>query len=461
MNPVPVTLSRGPRPGAAVPRPPGSPHLHPFASSLGHHVLVPDGSRVYDIDAALHAELTHAIERDDSSLAERLAELGLHSHDAITTGAGTRPPVRYLSLAVAQQCNLACTYCYADGGDFGGEPANMDVATGREAIDRLIEDCAPGDRVGLAFMGGEPLANRRAVHLLTAHADARAREREVSCTFSITTNGTMLRPVDIDLFDAHAFAVTVSLDGVGEVHDRLRPTRSGAGTYTRILDAIAPMLARQGRLQATARATVTPSNLGLRATLDELVGLGFHGVGFAPALATPSGAAELAPPDLDRLLRALIECSDEFRRRLARRERYPFTNLTSALQLIHAGAHRPYPCGAGAAYLGIAADGSAAACHRFVGAEVGRMGDVATGWDDEARSAWLADRHVDRQEPCRDCWARYLCGGGCHHEVLSRGRHACDFVRSWLDHCLVTYAEVSTLHPWWFAREVRQRPDFG
>jgi len=31
------------------------------------------------------------------------------------------------------------------------------------------------------------------------------------------------------------------------------------------------------------------------------------------------------------------------------------------------GTHRPYPCGAGAGYLGVSADGDLAACHRFVG----------------------------------------------------------------------------------------------
>lgn len=436
-----------------VARPPGSPHLHPFTSSAGHHVLVPDGSRVYDIDAGLQAELQSLIDTNDASLPVRLAELGLHSRDAITTGAGPIPPVRYLSLAVAQRCNLGCTYCYADGGDFGGEPSNMEIRTGRAAIDQLLADCLPSDRIGVAFMGGEPLANRRVVHELTTYATESARAVGVTCTFSITTNGTLIRPADIDLFDQHGFAVTVSLDGIGEVHDRQRPTKGGAGTYARIVHAIEPMLARQGRMQLTARATVTPQNLDLRDTLDGLVALGFHGVGFAPALATPTGTGELHAPDLDRLLHALIECSDEFVRRLARGERYPFTNVTSALQLIHAGAHRPYPCGAGAAYLGVDANGEASACHRFVGSNDARMGDVESGWDDGARATWLAERHVDRQEPCRSCWARYLCGGGCHHEVLARGRHACDFVRGWLAHCLVTYVEIATRFPGWFARD--------
>jgi uncharacterized protein len=198
---------------------------------------------------------------------------------------------------------------------------------------------------------------------------------------------------------------------------------------------------------------VTPDSDDLAETVHGLVALGFHAVGCAPALLTPNGAAQLDPHDLDRLLDSLTRCGRSFVDHLDRGEPFPFSNVTSALQLIHRGAHRPYPCGAGAAYLGVDADGDFAACHRFVGSDDGTMGDAATGWDDERREAWLADRHVDRQEPCRSCWARYLCGGGCHHEVIGGGRHACDFVRGWLEHCLGLYAEVSSRHPDWFGRD--------
>ena len=30
------------------------------------------------------------------------------------------PPLHALSLAVAQKCNLGCSYCYASQGGFGG-----------------------------------------------------------------------------------------------------------------------------------------------------------------------------------------------------------------------------------------------------------------------------------------------------------------------------------------------------
>ena len=67
---------------------------------------------------------------------------------------------------------------------------------------------------------------------------------------------------------------------------------------------------------------------------------------------------------------------------------------------------------------------------------------------DQGRSA---ERHVDRQEPCRSCWARYLCGGGCYHEVERRGRIACDYIRDWLTFCIASYAEISAKAPLYFS----------
>jgi uncharacterized protein len=134
--------------------------------------------------------------------------------------------VRALSLAVAERCNLGCTYCYADGGSFGGRPKNMPREIAEASVRRLLADVGPGERVNLAFLGGEPLANRDVIRRATELAARIAGEK-----------GTKNR---LDHDERHApdcgrrrgfrtlriFAVTVSLDGVGETHDRLRPTRA-------------------------------------------------------------------------------------------------------------------------------------------------------------------------------------------------------------------------------------------
>jgi uncharacterized protein len=196
--------------------------------------------------------------------------------------------------------------------------------------------------------------------------------------------------------------------------------------------------------------TVTPDNLALRETLAGLIARGFHSVGFSPMLASPNGNREMDATSLEAMLDAMIDCGEEFERRVIAGERYPFANAANAMREIHRGTHRPYPCGAGAGYLGVSADGDLAACHRFVGDADGAMGSVREGIDRNAQNEWLASRHVHHQEPCRSCWARYLCGGGCHHEVLARGRNSCDYIRGWLHFCIGMYGRLRVQRPDYF-----------
>ncbi|PSL57172.1 uncharacterized protein B0I31_102150 [Saccharothrix carnea] len=430
---------------------PVHPDVHLLHTDAGPRVLIADGSRLFGVGQALFDRIDAARRDPDPRVMDALlVDVGLDAPRQIDDLAPDPPPVRALSLAVAQKCNLGCTYCYAQQGDFGGPAKNMPEPTAFAAVDTLFRDAAPGERVNLAFLGGEPMINRPVVRAATEYALTVSERTGVPVTFSITTNGTLLTPEDGEFFEAHGFAVTVSLDGIGARHDLLRPHRDGRGSYRRVMDRVAPLLAMQRRMQVSARVTVTPLNLDLPRTLDEFTAAGFHGVGFSPMLSSPTGQGEMASADLQVMLDQMTECGEEFVRRVLAGQRYPFTNLVTALREIHRGTHRPYPCGAGAGYLGVSADGDLAACHRFVGDEDGAMGDLTGGVDDAKRARWLTDRHVHRQEPCNGCWARYLCGGGCHHEVIRRGRPACDYIRGWLHHCLSVYSRLLAARPDYF-----------
>src|SRR5262249_688750 len=312
----------------------------------------------------------------------------------------------------------------------------MPLSTILESVELLFAHSTPGERVNLAFLGGEPLIGRQNIYAATTRALELSEEKGVAVTFSITTNGTLIRPEDGDFFENHGFPVTIRLDGPRPVHDLLRPTQVGQGSFDKIIKNVIPLLKRQRRMQVSARVTVTPHNLELKKTLDEFVAMGFHSVGFSPLLRSPTGHDELGLSELEIMLDEMVLCGREFERQMQAGQRYPFANVANAIREIHKGTHRPYPCGAGAGYLGVSADGELAACHRFVGDEEGAMGNVTTGVDLARQSRWLADRHVHRQEPCTGCWARYMCSGGCPHEGIKPGRPPRGYNRGWLAHFL-------------------------
>ncbi|HTN98065.1 MAG TPA: radical SAM protein, partial [Nordella sp.] len=225
---------------------PRLPAAHLLATEAGRHLFVADGSRLFDIEAGLFAEYDAALTgRDAGKVAQLLAQAGLGQAPLIDDVPLAPPPIHALSLAVAQKCNLGCTYCYAEQGAFGGAPKNMPQATALQAVDQLIGKAAPGAKLNLSFLGGEPLVNRPVLQATTRHAADLARQKGVPITFSITTNGTLVTEADADFFEEHGFAVTISLDGIGAAHDAQRPFRDGRGSFERIMRRIEPLLARQ------------------------------------------------------------------------------------------------------------------------------------------------------------------------------------------------------------------------
>lgn len=431
----------------AVPR---SAQVHLLNAPHGAQLFVVDGSRLYDLPDAVADAFRDALDRGDDAVARLVASSGIDARHAIDDAPLAPMPAHALSLAIAQKCNLGCTYCYAQQGAFGGPQRQMSFDVAKQSIDLLVGGVEPGAKVNLAFLGGEPLQNRHVLREATEYAVRAAAERGVRIGFSITTNGTLVKPHDADFFEEHGFAVTVSLDGPAEQHDRLRPLKNGRGSFDLIVKQIAPLVERQRKMQVSARVTVTPSNANLPETLDLFVDMGFHSVGFSPLLRAPNGRDEMATYDLDAMLEAMIACGLAFEEHVVAGRRYPFLNMINALRELHRGTHRPYPCGAGAGYFGVSADGELAACHRFVGDEKAQFGHVSTGIDVERQRAWLAARHVHAQSPCGGCWARYLCGGGCHHEVLARGRSACDYIRGWLHYTIQAHGRLARLAPDWF-----------
>lgn len=128
--------------------------------------------------------------------------------DAATQASDRRPIVVW---NITRTCNLRCVHCYSDSmaAKYPGEldwPQMMAV----------VDDLAAYEIPSLLLSGGEPMIHPRFFDLIDY-----ARSRGLKLTLS--TNGTLIDREKAELLKAAEVAyVGISLDGIGEVHDRFR-----------------------------------------------------------------------------------------------------------------------------------------------------------------------------------------------------------------------------------------------
>jgi uncharacterized protein len=70
-------------------------------------------------------------------------------------------------------------------------------------------------------------------------------------------------------------------------------------------------------------------------------------------------------------------------------------------------------CGAGCEYLAVTPNGDIYPCHQFAGNSEFKMGNVLSGEYSGKFYREFKTRDIYTVEGCRDCFAKFYCGGGC------------------------------------------------
>ncbi|MFO7635793.1 MAG: thioether cross-link-forming SCIFF peptide maturase [Clostridia bacterium] len=312
--------------------------------------------------------------------------------------------MKALCLHVAHDCNLRCSYCFADKGKYGDAREKMPLDVAQKAIDFLLENSSR-KHVEVDFFGGEPLMNFEVVKKTVEYALERQKDRQVH--FTLTTNATILDDEILAFINRHMDNVVLSLDGRKETHDRMRRYQNGRGSYDRVLGNIRRILADRKKGSYFIRGTFTRENLDFSEDIRHLADLGFREISIEPVT---GGAFAFNREELAVILKEYEEFAMEY----ARQEEYRFYHFN--LDLYHGPCvyKRISSCGAGFEYAAVVPDGSLYACHQFAGMEAFRLGDVFNGIHNTALMEEMRSANVLNKEECKECWARFLCSGGCH-----------------------------------------------
>lgn len=374
--------------------------------------------------------------------------------DVVATWRARRPQIDELSLLVAQTCNMRCVYCYGDHGTYGGGGL-MSRSTALAAIDWLLEASGDRDEVLLRFFGGEPLLNMPVVRAATDHALSAAAERGKEVVFELSTNGTLLDEETVRFLARNHFRVRVSIDGPPTIHDRNRPLADGRPSSSLVAAGIERLLSVLP--DSTGRATLVRAD-ELQEVRETLAAVGFRSFDILPASPTVVGQEEMAARRRESLaarlehygatVAELVRCARE-RDTAGLRRLCPDPDVLARIRDVEDPHGRRYfRCSAARSYCVADTSGDLYPCQRFAGDCTHRIGSLAEGLTDRAR---YLDSAVVHSLPCRSCWARYICGGGCAYDNTVASGSAfdpdpafCDFLRATVELAVVTLCRLKS-----------------
>jgi uncharacterized protein len=163
----------------------------------------------------------------------------------------------FVSLKLAEVCNLGCKYCYFfEHNDLShlGAPAYMSPAVieaSAKFLARSAQECGIG-HIAVALHGGEPLMLGKERFAECCAILRREIGRHCNLRLIVQTNGLLLDDEWIDLLARGGCYIGLSIDGMKESHDSVRMDKKRRGTYDRVIDALRLLQAAvaDGRISA-------------------------------------------------------------------------------------------------------------------------------------------------------------------------------------------------------------------
>ncbi|WBW50650.1 thioether cross-link-forming SCIFF peptide maturase [Peptoniphilus equinus] len=358
--------------------------------------------------------------------------------------------VKALCLHVAHDCNLRCRYCFASQGDFHGERLLMDEATGKKALDFLLENSGNRKHLEVDFFGGEPLMNFDLVKTLVAYGREREKIYGKEFRFTITTNGLLLDDDKIDFINEHMSNVVLSLDGRPEVNDSMRPTISGDGSYDIIVPKFKRLIEKRGDKDYYIRGTFTNENLDFAKDLKTYYDAGFKSTSLEPVVTDESMPYAIREEHLETILKEYEKMSADY---IVMRQADPDFKFFHFMIDLSGGPcviKRTVGCGAGSEYIAVTPEGDIYPCHQFVGETDFKLGNVHEGVTNTAIRDEFKCANVFTKTDCPTCWARYYCSGGCHanshyanHDLKVPHKIGCEMERKRIECAISVLANES------------------
>jgi len=333
-----------------------------------------------------------------------------------------------LSLAVTGRCNSHCIMCniWKNARD---NPGVKDMEISVQKIIGMLDNDLFSELVELDLTGGEPHLRDDLVDIALGAARLKKGSLPKLRSIIITSNGFLperiisnyraildaLKDTDIDLVSV------ISIDGIGETHDRIRGTQGAFSLASRTIIGLIELRKDYPNLIAGIKTTIMPDNIDcLDAILEFASASGlFHII--SPAIFTESRFK-----NIEKSERLALTASEDGKLRdfYGREELKANYMYATGLEYLKTGK-KHWACTACYNYLFIDYDGQVYPCE-LIPEAIGsvKKQDIRKIWDSREARRWR--KNIDRLERCRLCQepgaVRYsaVTGGMSYLKFLSK-----------------------------------------
>ena len=384
----------------------------------GYIVYAPLAGRIVHANNACLRQLKRYLETGDAGAVDEVVAERLGGLEWLKQSISPAPqPIdrpfapSAVTLFMTTRCNLRCTYCYAQAGDF--QPQDIQAPIYRAAIDLAAHHAAEKKqvlRVGF-HGGGEPTLAWDALTGAVEYS-RKVAPPGTDVNFGVSTNGVM--PEE----KAHYIATeirnaTLSFDGPPEIQDVQRPDINQGGSFDEVMRFISIM--REHEAPVVVRCTVTARTVDRMPELVDWFAENTHCelVHFEPVFPRGRGAEtpDTIPSHLD-FAEGFIAALDRAREKDVK-VRY------SAARLL--GTYTSF-CGCSQDPLNVNPDGDVTACFEvcertnpladtffFAKFDI-NSGEFIIDWPRLHRLRGLT---VHNKPLCQRCFAKWNCSGDC------------------------------------------------
>lgn len=328
---------------------------------------------------------------------------------------GTPAPTQ-VTLFLTTACNLRCTYCYASAGD---KPARfMGIETAKRAIDfvaRNAERQSAGSFSVIYHGGGEPTVHWKVLVESMDYAREVASRRGLQVRASSGTNG-VLSENQLRWMAANLEGVTLSFDGLPEVHDTHRLTVLGQPSSASVMHTMKYF--DNSSFPYGLRMTVTADQIGRLPDSVEFICARFKPTRIQVEPSYQLGRWLASPSaETDEFIRS-------FREARFRAAKYGREATYSAARIDTVSNHF---CGITQDSFAVTPDGEVSACYEVFSQEQEWSSTFFYGRESMSGDYefnlpvlnGLRDQVVNTRSFCKGCYARWHCAGDCHHKALT------------------------------------------